>query len=50
MLRFGKGEIPADVYNLTAGEISQELGDNENALERESSKKLTWIMLLGKPR
>ena len=39
MLRFGKGEIPADVYNLTAGEISQELGDIENALERESSKK-----------
>ena len=39
MLRFGKGEIPADVYNLTAGELSQEIGEIEGVLEKESSKK-----------
>ena len=39
MLRFGKGEIPADVYNITAGEINQELGEIEQALEQVSTKK-----------
>ena len=39
MRRFGKGEIDAEVYNFTAGELKQEIDEIEEALARVSSKK-----------
>lgn len=39
MRRFGKGEIPAEVYNFTAGELTQEINEIDEALAKVSSKK-----------
>ena len=39
MLRFGKGEIPAEVYNVTASELNKEIGEIEQALEKVSAQK-----------
>ena len=39
MRRFGKGEIPSDVYDFTAGELNQEIDEIDAALAKVSAKK-----------